>query len=114
MGGFNTLSKRTRKHLSEKAVNVDYVSENEIVNQDLSLHDAILIEYNPHITSLVKRLKAGTTSGNTLPSLILTGLFQTSVMAIAMQLGFDEYLAKPVGSSEIMALIKKANQNTNK
>ena len=113
MGGFNTLSKKTRKHLSEKAVKVDFVSENEICNHDLSLYDAVLIEYNPHITSLIKKLKTEISSGNKLPGLILTGPFHTAVMAIAMQLGFDEYLAKPIGPNEILALINKANQNTN-
>lgn len=111
MGGFNTLSKKTRKHLSEKAVKVDFVSENEICNHDLSLYDAILIEYNPHITFLIKKLKADISSENTLPSLILTGPFQTAVMAIAIQLGFDEFLAQPLHANELEVIVKNYNKN---
>jgi ActR/RegA family two-component response regulator len=113
VGGFNTLSKKTMEQLKNKMENVDYTFENEMTNLDLSLFDALIIEYNPNITSLIRKIKAATNSIKHRQQLILTGAFHTYTMAIAMHSGVNEFLAKPIGCDEILALIKKVKQNTN-
>lgn len=52
--------------------------------------------------------------GQAAPPIILITTYRISAMAMALQSGYDDFLAKPVGPAEILAMINKAKQNTNK
>jgi FixJ family two-component response regulator len=38
-------------------------------------------------------------------------VFRLSAVALALQEGFDEFLAKPIGKEELLSVIKKAGKN---
>jgi FixJ family two-component response regulator len=107
VGSYNTLSKKTKEQLNKEMVKVDFVSEYKLTNQDFSLFDALLIEYNPNIISLINKIQAAKNHGYILPRLILTGHFHPAAMAVAMKSGVDEFLAKPLGTKAIIAFLEK-------
>jgi DNA-binding NtrC family response regulator len=45
------------------------------------------------------------------PVLILISKFRISAVALALQEGFDEFFAKPVGEEELLSVLKKADKN---
>lgn len=114
MGNDKTLSKNTIAHLNKKGVEVLFISGNKKSNQLKKKNagfDAILIDYDQNSLNLPEKINALCSTQKNKPKLILTAQFRTLAMAQAMQSGFDEFLAKPLHSTELITVIKKPNKN---
>jgi DNA-binding response OmpR family regulator len=75
-------------------VHTDTVTDTVLIDGD---HAGVSLE------EAAEKLRLGT-SGS--PLLILTSWFSITNMASALLAGFDEYVAKPVGKDELLAVLK--------
>jgi DNA-binding response OmpR family regulator len=110
-GNDATINKKLRRQLNGLGVEIAYAQTPESLTSYLQtpgVFDAVLVDGDEMDSTLIKIIN--TESFQSDPLLILTSVFRTTAMALALQSGFDEFLAKPVSKEAICALL---NRQTN-
>ena len=110
MGGQSTLHQRVIFSIEAEGIDIIRVETSQELLQslvDYSPIDAILVDGDQKtydFQNLIKKIKYYL---NDKPLLIFTSQFRLGALANAVQSGFDEFLAKPVGEAEIKTLLNK-------
>lgn len=115
-GDYTTLSQQAAKQLNQSGFKAVYLRGKKPVEDYLQQTDAyraVIVDGDKGITELGLQIKNAVVSGKAHPLLILTAQFRRTMMALALQSGFDEFLAKPIGAKEIIALIAEKRNNNN-
>lgn len=103
--------------LRQDDIAVNYVIDrSELIDalQDKQAVDAVIVDGDMIAESLHELVAAIRRQYTKAPLLILASNFRMSAMAYALQAGFDEFMAKPVGNEELITLVKhKTNAKTN-
>lgn len=113
-GSYTTLPKKLCHQLNDRGVEILFAATREkltgYLHESISF-DAVLVDHDENsAASVTEIINRGNKPANH-PLLILTSKFRTSSMALALQAGFDEFLAKPLHATELMTIIKKSNKN---
>lgn len=115
-GDYTTLSQQAAKQLNKSGFKTVYLRGKKPVEDYLQQTDAyraVIVDGDKGSNELGLQFKNAVVSGKAHPLLILTAQFRRTMMALALQTGFDEFLAKPIGAKEIIALIAEKRNNNN-
>jgi DNA-binding response OmpR family regulator len=114
-GNDATIDEKLRRQLNVQGVEIAYAQTPNSLNRYLQIpgaFDAVLVDGDEMDTTMIRIIKPESLQYN--PLLILTSVFRTSAMALALQAGFDEFLAKPVRKDTLCALLNRTNQHSYK
>jgi len=110
-GNDATIDEKLRRQLNVQGVEIAYArTPNSLTSylQNSGAFDAVLVDGDEMDTVWIRNINPESFLSN--PLLILTSVFRTSAMALALQAGFDEFLAKPVSKEALCALLNRKNQ----
>jgi DNA-binding response OmpR family regulator len=112
-GSVDTLGRKNVRALQNAGYVLMYVSSGKEVREQC-IHSpdtvAVIIDGDRDGFSPFCELVDNYHNKSSSPLIILTSVFRLSAVALALQEGFDEFLAKPIGKEELFSLIRKANK----
>ncbi len=112
VGSEATLTKDTIGLLHDNDVELVFAgsaTNPDLIFQKISKCHAVLIDKDTCTGEMALKIAQEANQLHPRPLLIMTSKFRSSAMALALQAGFDEFLARPVSKGAICALLNRIN-----